>query len=201
MTPLEETYSGRFFRTRHKLSWRAPHMCGVINDIFHLKSVIDVGCAIGDLVEGFKDLGIESWGIEGSKEVISYLIEEVKNKVIIRDLREPLRLRVYMRREFDLAVCFEVAEHIEEKFADQFMDNITGLSDKILMSFAEPGQEGHSHVNCQPFSYWDNKFFRKGYYYKSKMVEAVQKGLEPWRKKDGIKALFKHQLAYFEKED
>ncbi len=211
MTPLEETYSGRFFRTRHKLSWRAPHICGVINDIFSPKSVIDVGCAIGDLVEGFVDLDIEAYGIEGSKEVLPYLVQiptlpssrfiegfnELTLRVLIRDLRKPLAIRESVK--FDLVTCFEVAEHIEPEHADQFMDNITSLSDKILMSYAEPGQKGHSHVNCQPFDYWFDKFFAENYFYSHSIVEAVQKGLEPWKKKDGIKALFKHHLVYFER--
>jgi len=200
MVPLEKTYSGRFFRNRHKLSWRAPHICGVINDIFHPKSVIDVGCAIGDLVKGFWDLNMVAHGIEGSEEVEPYLISEVKNKIMLRDLRKPIELKVCKSLKYDLVTCFEVAEHIEEEYADQFINNITNLSNKILMSFAEPGQKGHSHVNCQPFNYWDNKFFKKGYYYKQEIVDKVLKDLEPWKKKDGIKALFKHQLVYFEKE-
>jgi len=210
MIPLEETYSGRFFRTRHKLHWRAPHICGVIKDIFSPKSVIDVGCATGDLVKGFIDLGIDAYGIEGSKEVLPYLVRidtspdsrfvegfnELTLNIFIKDLRKPIDMSP---AKFGLVTCFEVAEHVEPEFADQFIDNITNLSDKILMSYAEPGQKGHSHVNCQPFEYWFIKFTVKGYFYDHMMVEAIQKGLEPWRNKDGIKALFKHKLVYFER--
>ena len=186
-------------------------MCKVINDIFHPKSVIDVGCATADLVKGFVDLNIDAYGIEGSKEVLPYLIrsdEEAPNmaegfnplssRILIEDLRVPYD-NSWDEVKFDLVTCFEVAEHIEEEYADIFLDNITGLSDKILMSYAEPGQEGHSHVNCQPFDYWFYKFSDRHYIYDAAIVEAVKKGLEPWRKKDGVKALFKHHLVYFER--
>lgn len=212
MIPLEETYSGRFFRTRHKLAWRAEPMCKVINDIFHPKSLVDVGCAIGDLVKGFVDLGIDAYGIEGSEEVKPYLVHidsknpqlieefnEMVLRILIEDLRKPFKLGLFGDLKFDLVTCIEVAEHVEPEYADIFMDNITGMSNKILMSYAGPGQLGHSHVNCQPENYWVAKFHDRGFIWDVGLVKRVLKGLEPWRHKDGIKALFKHNLVYFER--
>ncbi len=212
MKPLAETYSGRFFRTRHRLAWRAEHMCKVINDVFQPKSLMDVGCAIGDLVKGFVDLGIDAYGIEGSEEVKPHLVciesknpqlikgfNEMRLRILINDLRIPFKLGVMRDLKFDLVTCIEVAEHIEPEYADIFIDNITGLSDKILMSYAGPVQLGHSHVNCQEFEYWEEKFHKKNYLYSPSIVLKVLEGLEPWKHKDGIKALFKHNLVCFER--
>ncbi len=60
-------------------------------------------------------------------------------------------------------MSFEVAEHLEEQFADVFIDNITKLSDVVVFSAAIPQQGGTHHVNEQWASYWTEKFRKKGY--------------------------------------
>jgi len=196
MISLKKTYSGRFFRNRHKFAWRAKHICKAIDDIFHPSSVIDVGCAIGDIVKGFRDISIIADGIEGSTECKPYAV--VQNLLYLDLRKQCYNLEVF---KYDLATCFEVAEHIEEEYADQFITNLCNLSDKILMSYASPGQGGHSHVNCQFFEYWNKKFEEREYHSIDYIAELFKKELEPFRKKDGIKAFFNHNLVYFEKKN
>jgi len=195
MALLEETYSGRFFRPRHKFAWRAPHICKAIVDTINPTSVIDVGCAIGDIVKGFLDLGIEAYGIEGSKECIPYM-QVSEEHYAVEDLRKP----IHINKRFDLVTCFEVAEHVEEEFSDILVDNLCNFSDKILMTFAEPGNQGHSHVNCQFLGYWWDKFVVKRNYKLSLGIPfKIRDILKPFREKDGIKAFFNHNFVYWEK--
>lgn len=62
-----------------------------------------------------------------------------------------------------MAISTEVAEHIEEEYADTFVDNLTNASDCILFSAAIPGQGGEHHVNEQWQSYWVKKFENRCY--------------------------------------
>lgn len=198
MKKLSEIYGARFFAKRYKLHWRSPHVCKAIDDVLHPMSVVDVGCATGDLVlEWLQNFNIRSIGIEGDKSCLPHTIT---SNIYIHDLRTPIIGFFDEKEHFDLCTCFEVAEHIEPEYAHIFAKNLTELSDRILVSVAPPGQGGLYHVNCQPISYWQEMFTDLGYYYDPIITETIKMGLEPWRKKDGIKA-FHMNLAYFEKED
>ena len=191
MRPLEDIYKRQFFGRRDSLAWRAEPVCSAIKSVFEPTSVIDVGCAIGDLVKGFLDLGIISYGLEGSERAFEFLMVPEKC-VFHEDLRIPITLPFC----FDLVLCFEVAEHIEPEYAGQFVSNLTGMSNRILISAASPGQGGHHHVNCQFPGYWDSMFKGFGYEPIHGIAERVKAKLEPWKHKPGIKAYYQNLLYY-----
>ncbi len=196
MKPLKDIYGKSFFSKRHKLHWRAPHVCKAINDVLEPKSVIDVGCATGDLVKCWiEDFGLQdSWGVEGSSEAKDFF---VTNNIQIWDLRT--KWDIAEKDRFDLCTCFEVAEHIEPEYASMFVHNLVSLSDNVLVSIAPPGQGGHYHVNCQVFDYWFELFYSFGYGHVYQTKDAIKQGMEPWKKKDGIRAFYQN-LAFFRRK-
>jgi hypothetical protein len=190
MKSLEEIYKGRYFARRDSLNWRAKPVCEAINTVLAPKSVMDVGCAIGDLVYYWKNnMGIPSHGIEGSKNAMEYFMCD---GIYVLDLREEIKIGIH----FDLVTCFEVAEHIEPEYADQFLSNLVVLGNRILMSAAPPGQGGHYHVNCQPYEYWIEKMQFLGYSYDGTTVNILKNIWEPWKKKPGIKAYYDNLLFF-----
>jgi hypothetical protein len=186
-------YKGRYFSRRNSLAWRAEPLCDAVCEVLNPTSVIDVGCAVGDLIKEFDKRHIMCYGIEGSVNVVPYLMVE-KEKVFIKDLRVPLNLGL----SFDLAICFEVAEHIDKECDDQFVENLSELSRRILISTAPPEQGGHGHINCQPYNYWIYKFVSRGYLQIQSISARIKKALEPWKHKKGIKAYYDN-LMYFER--
>lgn len=194
MKPLNEIYKPRFFKKRDSLSWRAPIICGPVIDILRPGSVIDVGCAIGDLVAEFLHSDLDAYGLEGTEHVIPWL-KIPRERLFIEDLRTEFRLW----RKFDLAMCFEVLEHIEPEYADMLLANLTGMSDRLLISAAPPGQGGHYHVNCRPMTYWDEKFSDLGYRPDAGVVMGIKERIAPWKHKPGVKAIYQN-LAYFATE-
>lgn len=67
---------------------------------------------------------------------------------------------------YDVALCLEVAEHIEERFAKTVVKNVvksinpkTGM---LIWSAARAGQGGVGHVNCKPPEYWLDLFNQEG---------------------------------------
>jgi hypothetical protein len=190
MTPLEDIYGPKFFARRHRLAWRCPILCNIINKVFEPKSIIDVGCAIGDYVQYWRNLGINAVGIEGSESVLPYALTD---KIYICDLRTEI-----VRHHADLAVCLEVAEHIEIEYADIFIENLVRMSSRILMSAAPPGAGGHHHVNCQPKSYWIEKMLVHDYEYNPTVVTMLQFELRPWRHR---KELYHNNLMFFQKRE
>src|SRR5262249_45270644 len=89
-------------------------------------------------------------------------------------LDKPLRLG----RRFDLAVSLEVAEHLPQRVAHQFVRNIVDLAPCVLFSAAVPYQRGTEHVNEQWPDYWAALFREHGY--------LVVDGLRPlvWSNED-----------------
>lgn len=105
--------------------------------------IIDVGCGPGIYVKALRDLGHYVVGIDPDKrcpEIIKSMFDE--------------------HGKYDLAICLEVAEHIEENLADNIVKKLTELAPTIIFSAAVPGQGGHGHINCQPKEYWEHKFGR-----------------------------------------
>lgn len=120
----------------------------------NLSSVIDYGCGAGWFLYYFKKAGINDFmGIEPNKEIISVLDPSIKDNIKFLDLTKNINLD----RKFDLAMNIEVVEHIDEKYADLIVDNITRHINLLIFSAATPGQGGYGHVNERPFEYWERK--------------------------------------------
>jgi SAM-dependent methyltransferase len=195
MKPLHEIYKQSFFGRRYKLEWRVPIVCGAVLSTFNLSTgskIIDVGCATGDFLKGFYDRGYIVSGIEGAPGAFEYMDQEIKRRVVELDLRKEIKLPTY----YDFCFSLEVAEHIEPEFADQYVDNLCGLSDFILISAASPGQGGHYHVNCQPSEYWEDKFIARGYM-RSHLKENIwRREIGPWRSRREIRSYYHNSLVF-----
>ena len=192
MKPLEDIYKASFFKNRHKLSWRVPYVCDAIIKVFRPASVIDIGCGIGDYVKGFQERNLVSYGVEGSDNCLNYLVIHARS-IIIHDLREPILVR-----SFDLVVCFEVLEHIEPEYTNILVNNLTSLSDRILVSAAPPGQGGHYHVNCQHKQWWEDTFKEQGYSRVLDVENDIRNEWAPVKHKKEMSAYY-NNLLYFQK--
>jgi hypothetical protein len=204
MIPVAKEYGRGFFSRRYKLSWRAPHVINAIEKTFNLDArtevdYIDVGCAIGDLVQEGLRRGWDSYGIEGSEAALPFL-ECPPDRVYFGDLRQSVHKYMIARR-FTVLSCFEVAEHIQEEYSDMFVKNLCNLSYNIVVSAAPPGQKGHHHYNCQSYEYWDKKFEDMEYVKETMLEDRFRSYLEPWRKKDGIRAFYQNCLIYRKRWD
>ena len=195
MEPLSKIYKERFFSGRESLSWRAPILAKNIKELFSPKTVVDVGCAIGDVVQALIDLEIDASGLEGSPEAEPYLVCDRK-RVLFHDLRELLP----QKNQFDFVLSLEVAEHIEPDYAARYVRNLCDLGDRILISAAPPGQKGHYHVNCQPKHYWQNMFQEFGYKRDTQRESQWCALLEPWRHKKEMTA-YMNNILYFYREN
>lgn len=138
----------------------AKEIVPILMELFKPKSVIDLGCGLGDWLYAFKKCGVEEiLGVDGDwvNRSNSYID---KNHFQEANLTEFFQLN----RKFDLAISLEVAEHLPESAADNFVKTLVSLSDKIVFSAAIPGQGGQNHINEQWHDYWISKFEEHGFY-------------------------------------
>jgi len=130
----------------------------LVNEIVRPRSVLDVGCGVGTWLAEWMSNGVSDVvGIDGAY-VDETAMQIASSGFVPADLREPFSLG----RRFDLAQSLEVAEHLDERYADTFVHCVTAHADVVMFSAAIPGQGGTHHVNEQWPSYWVEKFAKAG---------------------------------------
>ncbi|MDX2050511.1 MAG: methyltransferase domain-containing protein [Rickettsiaceae bacterium] len=153
-------YNSEFYNTYKNVSLNsANELVPIITKILNPKSVLDIGCGVGTWLKQFQDAGITDYnGVDGPYVKKEQFLAN-KDKLIHHDLQTTLDLQ----KKYDIVISLEVAEHIDEKYADIFIDNLTRHSDCIVMSAAIPLQGGTYHVNEQWPDYWIRKMNIKGF--------------------------------------
>lgn len=166
----------------------------ILMELFNPKSVVDVGCGLGTFLHAFRELGIHDvLGIDGEWVNSQLLLEHIPaDKFMVADLEKPMSVG----RRFEMAICLEVAEHLNKKSAKTLIETLTELSDVVVFSAAVPNQGGQNHINEQWPSYWEELFSEYGfllfdiirdriwnspnvyYWYKQNMFVFVKKGHE-----------------------
>ena len=119
----------------------------VIVNVLNPKSVVDVGCGIGTFLNVFKQNGVNDiLGLDGpwvDKNLLA-------NHISLEDFKEvDLEKGFEIDKKFDLALCLEVLEHIQDHFSSNIVKSLTLASDYIVFSASIPGQMGQNHVNEQ----------------------------------------------------
>jgi SAM-dependent methyltransferase len=152
-------YDSSFFERHSQVSAEsARHILPPLLEWTAARSLVDVGCGIGDWARAAVDLGVEDvLGIDGTYVDTSRLVIPA-DRFLAADLAEPLRVG----RRFDLVVSMEVAEHLPPARAASFVDDLCALGDVVLFSAAVPGQGGQNHVNEQWQTFWAELFAGSG---------------------------------------
>lgn len=129
--------------------------------------VKEFGCAGGWFSEEFVKIGVRVVGIEGSHagmiRSIDRLGEYHTGKYGFQ--RRDLRLPVETENKVDIALCTEVAEHIEPPFSATLVKSLCDASDLVWFSF-EPPNTNPAHIhhpNEMPAKFWINLFDFYGY--------------------------------------
>jgi SAM-dependent methyltransferase len=154
------TYSAAFYENQSLGSRRsADIVLPIVKSIVAPASVVDVGCGVGTWLASWRALGVaDVLGLDGNW-VDGAMLQIPAACFRPHDLTRPIRLE----RRFDLAMSLEVAEHLDERHADDFIASLVGLAPVVLFSAAIPGQGGRHHVNEQWPDYWCARFARYGY--------------------------------------
>lgn len=131
----------------------------LVNELVRPASVLDVGCATGTWLAEWENAGVSDvQGIDGD-----YVDRAALQIPVSRFVPANLEQSFSLGRKFDLVQTLEVAEHLDEAYADRFVDSLTRHGDTILFSAAIPGQGGTHHVNERWPSYWAGKFAKAGF--------------------------------------
>jgi SAM-dependent methyltransferase len=161
----EEFASSKEYRDKE---WTGD-FCDIVLRLFSPSSVIDFGCGTGDILAPFEGKGIQVRGVDGSKANRKYSKIKPEN-FVLHDLRKG-----YDAGEmYDLCLCLEVAEHIDEKHSNTLIRTLTASSEIVVFTAAPPGQEGVGHVNLKPYDWWQERFKLYGFSMDTDVTEQLK---------------------------
>tara|TARA_B100001093_G_C26824485_1_gene1013377 strand:- start:1332 stop:2102 length:771 start_codon:yes stop_codon:yes gene_type:complete len=157
---LKEFYDHNFYHKVNHMSLESAEIYAkYLTYYYKPTSVLDLGCGTGAWLKAFKDCGSKQLkGMDGDWIKKDDLLD---SEVAF----DPINLNELELSEekFDLAMSLEVAEHLEESSANNFVDYLTNSSDIVLFGSAYENQGGTNHINEQKHSYWAKKFVNKGF--------------------------------------
>ena len=152
----KKNYNKDFYKNQMNGSYRsAKKYVKCLSKILKPCSVIDVGCGRGMWLKAFKESGTELlYGFDGSWNNQESMVDQSINFIDI-DLNQPIPKP---DQKYELAMSLEVAEHLKEESAKNFVEGLTSLSDVVMFGAAFTGQGGTDHINEQPHTYWAKIF-------------------------------------------
>ena len=160
---LQRLYDKDYFSTRSR-----PPMwirrAEFIVEKFHPKTVLDIGCAYGELVKGLNDLGVEAYGIDGSDYAINNSDPSIRSKLFKVNLNSDKF--PFDDKKFDVVGSFYSVEHIHNiDFFAKELQRI--LKDDGVGWFLTPDegleQRNETDVFTNPFEEWKKIFEERGF--------------------------------------
>ncbi len=121
------------------------------------KTVLDIGCAYGLLVESLRDRNCEAFGIDVSDYALSKAREDIVKYLSVETILRPLD------KKFDLIVTIEVIEHIKEDDCETAIRNMCAAADSVLLATTPDDFDDPTHFNVQPPVYWVRQFAKFGF--------------------------------------
>jgi len=158
-----------------------------------INSIIDFGCGLGRYLEGFKDVGVSIKGFDYAFQFSKkYTAKSILPFIEFGDVTQPIDVA-----PADCSMSIEVAEHIDPRGSQQFVQNLCLHSLKyILLTAAPPGQTGDGHINCQPQSYWISLIENFGFIFLKKETDQLKELSRPVK---NMRWWITKNLMFFEK--
>ncbi len=160
---LQRLYDEEYFSTRSR-----PPMwirrAEFIIEKFNPKTVLDIGCAYGELVKGLDDRGIEAYGVDGSEYAINNSNSSIKSKLYKVNLNSDQL--PFEDKKFDVVGSFYSVEHIHDiDFFTKELHRV--LKDDGVAWFLTPneGLEGRNDTDVftNTFEEWQQIFEGKNF--------------------------------------
>jgi SAM-dependent methyltransferase len=149
-------YGGEFNNTSAEII--VPEIIKLV----HPKSVLDLGCGVGNWLSVFEKNGVEKLiGVDGEHARKQFLLDE--KFFISTDFENDENFGSELIEKVNLAVCLEVVEHLTAKTGDKIVNFLCDKTDVILFSAAIPNQTGENHINEQHPVYWQELFAKRGF--------------------------------------
>lgn len=167
LTMVDENHLGGFIIENDPATF-TPTLWEYICKKYNITSVVDIGCGMGYAIKEFlKHCNIVT-GIDGSLYVKEN--SSLKDYIIYHDFSKD---KFIPEQKYDLSWSSEFLEHVEEKYMNNYM-SIFQKTKYCAVTYADIGQSGHYHVNCNNKDYWITKFNEYNFTFLEKDTEELK---------------------------
>lgn len=166
---LDSIYPEKYFEHDHVKPETVKAYCKLVTEIYESltndnpKKLIEFGSAGGWFLAEFIKMGYEILGLEGTTAGIDACLKRgvLQNQIQRHDFRHHFS----KNKQWNIALCTEVAEHIEPPFSSVLVKSLVDAAPFIWFSFEEPNTNpAHiHHPNEMPAIFWINIFDFYGY--------------------------------------
>ncbi len=125
-------------------------------------SVLELGTGGGEITRQFAAKGMDYTAVEGTEAGVRTLLANgIDDRRIVKC---NLKFLPPLGRMYDIAMCTEVAEHIEPFFASKIVENCVRHAEVVWFSAADRNRPAHyHHINEIHIEAWDNLFAHMGH--------------------------------------
>jgi SAM-dependent methyltransferase len=178
---VQNDFDENFMVKRKYLHWRAPHIVdAIIKNVKPFKTVIDVGCATGDLVNEFLKSGKDAFGADASQSALDHFAAPT-TQFIPLDLTDHLQAK----QRYDLVLCVETLSIMEPEHHQRALINLCSMSNRIILCVGQ-GKRHDIEPTMAAFLYKRNE----------KAEAGIRDHLEFWRNKLAIKAFYNGLMVW-----
>lgn len=166
---LDSIYPEKYFEKDHVHAPTVEAYCRLVPEIYESLTgnsphkIVEFGSAGGWFLAEFIKKGYFCLGLEGTNAGIDACLKRgiTKNQIQRHDFRHHFS----KNKQWNIALCTEVAEHIEPPFSSVLVKSLVDAAPFIWFSFEEPNTNpAHiHHPNEMPAKFWINLFDFYGY--------------------------------------
>jgi 2-polyprenyl-3-methyl-5-hydroxy-6-metoxy-1,4-benzoquinol methylase len=154
---MEDTrylYNKGYFRKANKFISNPKRLERLADKImsYNPKTVLDIGCGVGQLVEKLRERGVDARGTDFADALKLYWKDKPYFQVADAK-RQP-----FADKEFDLVISTDVLEHIYEEDLPEVVAEMKRVG-RVVLAFPAEGKpqsrrQALFHVTNQPMSWW-----------------------------------------------
>jgi SAM-dependent methyltransferase len=157
-------------------------MAEVILAGYPARTVLDVGCGPAHLSKALAARGGAVTALDGHSRPDVSGTAIVFHACDLNSSADLQRVAAGFKGAFDIAICLEVAEHLQPERSDELIAFLCAQAPVVVFSAGIPGQGGNGHINCQAREAWHDRFSRHGFQLAHRLRPRLQEesSIAPW---------------------